>query len=154
IFAKSTSGVDNTQLIPEMSVEEALKQIDRVSFSGGTMNDSAVLQGLESAATTEGGTVLWLHGPQPLPPTFTDLDSLGMFNRPRLVDLQLGSDRNEVAETWKTNHLDSFVTYDHVAIDDLASGLDAVAADYARGKQSSIVTQELLSQKPNLPISD
>jgi hypothetical protein len=140
--------------LPEYSIDQALKEIDNVSFSGGTNNGNVVLQALESAATEPGGTVVWLHGPQPLPATFTDLESLGMFNKPRLVDLQIGTDRNEIVNGWKECHLSAFVSYDHVAMDDLASNLDSVLTGYRSGKQSSIVTQELVHGKPNLPISD
>jgi len=154
ILATPTSGTENTELIPELSANEALEKIDKVSFVGGTNNDAAVLQGLESAGTAEGGMVFWLHGPQPLPSTFTELDSLGMFNRPRLVDLQLGSDRNEVIEGWQKSRLNSVACYDHVAMNDLASNLDEVIAGYAFGKEVPIVTQELVAQKPDLPISD
>jgi hypothetical protein len=145
---------DTEELLPEYSIGEALKQIDAVPFSGGTNNDGAVLQGLESAASVPGGTVIWLHGPQPLPPALTQLESLGIFNKPRLVDLQIGSDRNELINEWRQNQLNSLVAYDHVAVENLASDLESMITRYALGKQSYIVTQQLVDKKPGIPISN
>jgi hypothetical protein len=145
---------DTGEMLPEYSIREALKEMDRIAFTGGTNDDTAVLQALESAATVPGGTVVWLHGPQPLPPAFTDLESLGIFNKPRLVDLQLGTGNNELIDAWHNNHFNSIASYDHVAVDDLAPNLDSVLNSYVSGQRSALVTQELVHKKPDLPISD
>ena len=43
----------------------ALKELDNATFAGGQDNLRAVVGAAEMAGETEGGAVLWIHGPQP-----------------------------------------------------------------------------------------
>jgi len=43
----------------------ALKELENVTFAGGQDNLKAVVGAAEMAGETEGGAVLWIHGPQP-----------------------------------------------------------------------------------------
>ncbi len=46
-------------------LQEALPQLDKIQFAGGQDNLKAVVNAAEIAGETEGGAVLWIHGPQP-----------------------------------------------------------------------------------------
>ncbi len=47
------------------SLGEAIKEMKDIKFVGGQENLGAVIQGAELAGETEGGALLWIHGPQP-----------------------------------------------------------------------------------------
>lgn len=46
-------------------LQEALPQLEKIHFAGGQDNLKAVVNAAEMAGETEGGAVLWIHGPQP-----------------------------------------------------------------------------------------
>ncbi len=46
-------------------LQEALPQLDKIKFAGGQDNLKAVVNAAEMAGETDGGAVLWIHGPQP-----------------------------------------------------------------------------------------
>ncbi|MBX3074391.1 hypothetical protein KF913_10715 [Candidatus Obscuribacterales bacterium] len=46
-------------------IDDAIKAMKQVNFKGGQENLGAVIKGAELAGETEGGAVLWIHGPQP-----------------------------------------------------------------------------------------
>lgn len=46
-------------------LKEALPLLDKITFAGGQDNLKAVVNASEMAGETEGGAVLWIHGPQP-----------------------------------------------------------------------------------------
>lgn len=47
------------------SLKDAIAAMKQIEFKGGQENLGAVIQGAELAGETEGGAVLWIHGPQP-----------------------------------------------------------------------------------------
>lgn len=47
------------------SLKDAIGEMKNIEFKGGQDNLGAVIQGAELAGETEGGAVLWIHGPQP-----------------------------------------------------------------------------------------
>lgn len=47
------------------SLKDAIGAMKNIEFKGGQENLGAVIQGAELAGETEGGAVLWIHGPQP-----------------------------------------------------------------------------------------
>lgn len=48
-----------------LSFQDGLKQLEKVSLTGGQDNLQAVVRAAELAGEAKGGTVLWIHGPQP-----------------------------------------------------------------------------------------
>ena len=46
-------------------IDDAIKAMKNVDFKGGQENLGAVIEAAELAGETEGGAVLWIHGPQP-----------------------------------------------------------------------------------------
>jgi hypothetical protein len=46
-------------------LKQALAELDKIEFAGGQDNLRAVVNAAEMAGETEGGAVLWIHGPQP-----------------------------------------------------------------------------------------
>lgn len=46
-------------------IDDAIKAMKQISFKGGQENLGAVIKASELAGETEGGAVLWIHGPQP-----------------------------------------------------------------------------------------
>jgi hypothetical protein len=56
---------ETTTLNKPTPLKIALKELDKVTFSGGQDNLRAVVNAAEIAGETEGGAVLWIHGPQP-----------------------------------------------------------------------------------------
>ncbi len=42
-----------------------MKQLDKVALTGGQDNLQSVVKAAELAGEAKGGTVLWIHGPQP-----------------------------------------------------------------------------------------
>ncbi len=42
-----------------------MKQLDNVALTGGQDNLQSVVKAAELAGEAKGGTVLWIHGPQP-----------------------------------------------------------------------------------------
>jgi len=47
------------------SLKDGIAEMKKIEFNGGQENLGAVIQGAELAGETEGGAVLWIHGPQP-----------------------------------------------------------------------------------------
>jgi hypothetical protein len=57
---------DQNGAAPEiLKFEEGMKQLDKVALTGGQDNLQAVVKAAEAAGEAKGGTVLWIHGPQP-----------------------------------------------------------------------------------------
>ncbi len=57
---------DQNGAAPEiLKFDEGMKQLDKVALTGGQDNLQAVVKAAEAAGEAKGGTVLWIHGPQP-----------------------------------------------------------------------------------------
>ncbi|MBA3994061.1 MAG: hypothetical protein C0469_11090 [Cyanobacteria bacterium DS2.3.42] len=57
---------DQNGAAPEvLPFTEGMKQLDKVALTGGQDNLQSVVKAAELAGEAKGGTVLWIHGPQP-----------------------------------------------------------------------------------------
>jgi len=96
----------------EMLLEEGLNKILASDFKGGYTNESAVLQALQSAGTAVNGTVVWIHGPQPIASTFQNLEMLGLYHHPKLIDFPIDEGRNELKPLWESSGVKNVIAYE------------------------------------------
>ena len=57
---------EQPELIKAVPLAKGLKDMERAAFVGGQDNLEAVVAAAEEAGKSEGGVVLWIHGPQPV----------------------------------------------------------------------------------------
>jgi hypothetical protein len=138
----------------EMPLEDGLKKFLASNFKGGYSNESAVLQGLQSAAAATNGTVVWIHGPQPMTPIFPDLEMLGLFRHPKLIDFPIEENSNQLKSLWETASSRNVIAYEpwqrHGSI---ASNLEQVLHRlYDQSQVSYQPVQEIVSDLKGIKI--
>lgn len=105
-FALLVAGDEVMELAPAQPVsaaglQQAAARLRQFEFAGGHDNSSALVRAWEMAAQQPDGVIVWLHGPQPLPPR--DIEELRQRwerrpKEPLLFDLQIRNGASLIAE--------------------------------------------------------
>lgn len=101
-FTVVLAGDETIQLSADaVSYRQIADRIRKHAFEGGTDNVPALNMAWELAGQQVNGTILWIHGPQPV--LLSSVDTLHNHwqrrpDRPVLFDLALGSGYNRIAE--------------------------------------------------------
>ncbi len=127
-------------------LQEALAGFEKIKFVGGQDNLKSVVMSAEAASKTNGGAVLWIHGPQPT--LSKDIYILSPFgSRPSFFELSLDDGVTDTVEYFK-NHgeIGPFKPIERTANigEDLADFFDKWMA----GKKTYQLNWALLDEQP------
>lgn len=119
-------------------LKEALPLLDKIHFSGGQDNLKAVVNASEMAGETEGGAVLWIHGPQP--GLNKDIYIMSPFRaHPSFFELALDTGCTDTLEYFK-NHAEVGPFAPIPRTEDLTGDLTDFFSKWQEGRREFVVT--------------
>jgi hypothetical protein len=134
-------------LINPVPLSQGLKTLNKVDFVGGQNNLKALVKASELAGESAGGTVLWIHGPQPA--LNNEIYIMAPYvSTPAFFELPIDSGDTDTSEFFK-NHseIGPFVQVPRNA--ELAKDVDSFLANWQPGRvtQSAVFAEQ--TTKPN-----
>ncbi len=141
---------EQPKLMDATTLTDGLKNISSVKFVGGQDNLQAVVKAAEIAGETNGGAVLWIHGPQPV--LNKEIYIMAPYTAtPSFYEMSLGTGETDTFEFFK-NHSEigpfNQVPRNTGAADDLAHFF----ARWKPGSSDYVVTYQETTEKPNCKI--
>ncbi len=122
-------------------LKEAMPKLDKVVFAGGQDNLKSVVTAAEMAGETEGGAVLWIHGPQP--GLNKDIYIMSPFRaHPAFFELSLDTSCTDTLEYFK-NHAEVGPFAPIPRTNKLAADLNDFFSKWQAGRREFVVKYSL-----------
>lgn len=149
LFAVDPKNGDEKSSTNPLTMLQAMSRFQSGAFSGGQDNGPALKEALERASETAGSAVLWIHGPQPLTSSASDLNYLELVHKPVLYDFNLGGGSSRLTESLLADNFEKLASYKAVSQGaTITEDFDRLYSEWQPGTNKLVAVRTMESRPP------